>query len=550
LKQGFWQRRVAAFGMCLAVALLPGLAGAQDWIYTVVEGDNLWNLSEQHLDRVTRFEQLRKLNGIKDPNRMRPGTRLRVPLKWIRSNPVPAEIAALQGTAELQRAAGGVERSPSPGTLIQLGDRLKTGADSSVAIRFADSTILTLYGDSLVRFDHLSAHGSTGMVDSRLHLMEGRMDTRVKPAAGPGSRFEIQTPSAISAVRGTEYRAAVTPGGQASNIEVLHGKVAVSGANRQALVKAGFGTQVVEGKPPIPPRKLLEPPQLKPIPERIRQLNWPVSWEPQDGALQYRVEVAATAAFDTLLWQQLSKYARAALPDLPDGSYYVRVRGVDDLGLEGKNVVRAILIDARPQPPVPLKPADGHVLRGTTPELQWTASAEAARYRLEIAADADFKQSLVDRDDIDGTRFDTAALAEPGKYYWRLTSIAADGEHGPVGAQRGYEVKPIPDKVAPDLAAADDGKLVASWRAGAPGQTYQVQMAHDAEFTDLEFEQSIVEPKVAFEPVSGQVRYLRVRAIEPDGYEGPWGAAQRVDPIPDNSRWVILILGVLGILAL
>ena len=550
MKQGFWQRRVAAFGMCLAVALLPGLAGAQDWIYTVVEGDNLWNLSEQHLDRVTRFEQLRRLNGIKDPNRMRPGTRLRVPLKWIRSNPVPAEIAALQGTAELQRAAGGVELSPSPGSLIQLGDRLKTGADSSVAIRFADSTILTLYGDSLVRFDHLSAHGSTGMVDSRLRLMEGRMDTRVKPAAGPGSRFEIQTPSAISAVRGTEYRAAVTPGGQASNIEVLHGKVAVSGANRQALVKAGFGTQVVEGKPPIPPRKLLEPPQLKPIPEPIRQLNWPVTWEPLEGALQYRVEVASSPAFDTLLWQQFSKYNRAALPDLPDGAYFLRVRGADDLGLEGKNVVQRILIDARPQPPVPLKPADGHVLRGATPELQWTASAEAARYRLEIAADAEFKQSLVDRDDIDDTRFDTAALADPAKYFWRLTSIAPDGEHGPVGAERAYEVKPIPDKVAPELVPADDGKLVASWRAGAPGQTYQVQMAYDDKFTDLEFDQTSAEPKLAFEPVSGQVRYLRVRAIEPDGYEGPWGAAQRVDPIPDNSRWAILILGVLGILAL
>ena len=25
--------------------------GAQDWIYTVVDGDNLWNLIEQHLDR-------------------------------------------------------------------------------------------------------------------------------------------------------------------------------------------------------------------------------------------------------------------------------------------------------------------------------------------------------------------------------------------------------------------------------------------------------------------------------------------------------------------
>lgn len=68
--------------ICLAIIwlLCSSSAYAQEWIYTVVDRDNLWNLSEQHLDKVTRFEQLRKLNNIENPKHLQPGTRIRVPL--------------------------------------------------------------------------------------------------------------------------------------------------------------------------------------------------------------------------------------------------------------------------------------------------------------------------------------------------------------------------------------------------------------------------------------------------------------------------------------
>lgn len=528
---------------------LPLTASAQQWIYTVVEGDNLWDLSAQHLDRVTRFEALRRLNNIEHPRRMQPGTRLRVPLAWIRSNPVPARLLAVQGKALLQRADGDGESAVQAGTLLYLGDSLRTGADSSVAIQFADQTVLTLHDTSRIRFDHLSAHGTTGMVDSRLNLLEGRMDTRVTPSAGPGSRFEISTPSAVSAVRGTEYRATVSEDAQASNIEVLHGAVAVRGGDRQQLVKAGYGTQVAVGQAPMVPRRLLPAPQLAEIPARIRQLNWPLSWPPLPGASRYRVEISADTAFDTLLWQQLVERPRVALPDLPDAVYQVRVRGIDDLGLEGHNRHGQLLIDVRPQPPVPLKPADGLVVRGSAPELQWTGSAEASRYRLQIAVDEQFSQPLYDSQELTGTRFDNPRMGEPGQYRWRLASIAADGEQGPWSVTRGYLVKPIPAAVEPQLAA-DDGRLIASWREAAPGQTYQVQMAYDPGFDDLELELSTVESQLAFEPILGQVRHLRVRAVEPDGYLGPWGATQRVDPLPDDSAWFVPIAALLGFLLL
>ena len=100
------------------------------------------------------------------------------------------------------------------------------------------------------------------------------------------------------------------------------------------------------------------------------------------------------------------------------------------------------------------------------------------------------------------------------------------------------------------MQVADDGNLVASWKAGSPELSYQVQMAYDKQFEELELDKTLQQPQLSFAPVKGQVRYLRVRGIEPDGYQGPWGAVQRIDPIPDKSFWAIPILGILGIIAL
>lgn len=512
---------------------------AQEWIYTTVAGDNLWNLSEQHLDKVTRFKQLQKLNNIENPRQMQPGTRLRVPLKWIRSNPVPAEISEIQGSAELLQAADNRTLPAVKGSQIQLGDRIRSGADTTLAIRFADNTILTLYSDSLIRFDHLSAHGTTGMVDSRLHLLKGRMDTRVTPASGPGSRFEIETPSAISAVRGTEYRATVAEEGKLSNIEVLHGQVLVSGAAKTRMIKAGYGTQVAAGTAPVAPKKLLPPPAFQQPEGPVRTINWTINWNPIQDAREYRIEISADASFNTPLWQQVSQYARTPLPDLPDGTYFVRVRGIDQLGLEGQSSVLQLTLDARPQAPVPLSPENQKLFRGQSPELLWTLSDDADRYRLEIATDKAFTNQVMDDDNIRSNHYDTSALAIPGHYFWRLTSITADHEFGPTGIIREWEIKPIPAKVDAQMSASDDGMLVASWPPGDSGQKFQVQLAYDSAFENMQIDQVLTEPEIRFSPIKNRARFLRVRTLEADGYIGPWGTTQTVVPVVDYTPLTI-----------
>ncbi len=537
-----------AIGLCLISVLDSVHARQQEWIYIVTQHDTLWDLSEKYLPSVNYWKKFQKLNGITEPKLMKPGTRLRIPLSWLSDQAVPAKILAISGDVRLTPARTNVAQQATAGTSIHLGDRLQTGSTASTSVEFADGSIVNVRQETTVVFDHLSAYSDTGMVDTRLRLTNGRVDVRAQPAVGPGTRFEIHTPAAVSAVRGTQYRTATRDKDRATWVEVLEGKVAATGKAKTRLVPAEYGTKVVQGEPPLPPRPLLKAPVLQPLPEKIERIGWPLIWDTVAGASRYHTEVAAKSDFSLILWERYTDGPRTSLPDLADGNYFVRVRAIDELGIEGLDRLQQFVLNARPQPPAPLDPKDEGAVRKATPKLSWTDSAEATSYRLQLATDAQFNNLLLDQDKLTANSLETRAIPL-GQYNWRLASVSASGEQGPYGPPRSFEIKPVPVQPQATLSA-DEDKVVASWQAGAEGQTYQVQIAEDRDFAKLIHEESVTTPQLEIPQVRGQMRYLRVRIVEPDGYLGPWGAVQQIAPLPDYG-WVYVILGgLLGFLLL
>ena len=530
----------------LCISFTNPTALASDWVYTVSDGDTLWGLSATYLKKLSYWKKLQKINGVKNPKEIKPGTRLRIPLAWIRVEPAPAVIVAVIGEALLLKPGGGKALKASANTLLHLGDRLETTDSTTVTIRFADGTTVTVHERSLLSFDHLNVYGDTGMVDSRLRLKQGRIDTKAKRATGPGSRFEIHTPSAISAVRGTVYRTAAESRA-ISRVEVIGGQVSVTGGAKRELISAGFGTVVEQGKAPLQPQPLLQPPVLDGVPAKLERISWPIIWKADPRAKGYRVEVSAKNTFDTLLWQRRSSSNRIQFPDLPDGHYFLRVRAIDKLGLEGLNALQPIYLDAHPEPPVPLQPTDGEVLRGVVPELRWTAATGAQNYRLQVASDLNFEQLLIDDSSLNRTTFKTQDMAPVGTYYWRLATIAKDAEQGPFAPSRKVVVKPVPIRPEPELTIESD-QVLASWSKGGPGQIYQVQVASNQEFDPLLQDETVSEPRIWLERGYSNLRYMRIRAVEPDGYQGPWGVSQRIYPPADKDWLFVVVPGIFGLL--
>ena len=110
----------------------------------------------------------------------------------------------------------------------------------------------------------------------------------------------------------------------------------------------------------------------------------------------------------------------------------------------------------------------------------------------------------LDQDRLTTTSQQTSALPL-GSYHWRLASISASGEQGPFGPPRTFEIKPLPEKPEASLSS-DKEKVVASWQAGAEGQTYQVQVAEDREFKTLLHDETLAEPQLELPQVKGMLR--------------------------------------------
>lgn len=74
------EARVLLTPVAKAVAKLPAATLAPTGrTYTVVSGDNLQKIAARLLGKASRWTQIRDLNQLRDPNRIRPGQILKIP---------------------------------------------------------------------------------------------------------------------------------------------------------------------------------------------------------------------------------------------------------------------------------------------------------------------------------------------------------------------------------------------------------------------------------------------------------------------------------------
>ena len=140
------------------------------------------------------------------------------------------------------------EKRMSIGDQAVSGDRLRTGSSSSAAIGIpSHTTVFRLQAKTTCTL----AHDRPGVL---LHLERGRLRALFGSHTGADPRL-VTTPSAVLAVRGTEYGLKVKKNG-ATEIVVFSGVVEVndlSGKNPPIRVEAGQRSRIKTGRPPGSP---------------------------------------------------------------------------------------------------------------------------------------------------------------------------------------------------------------------------------------------------------------------------------------------------------
>jgi hypothetical protein len=328
--------------------------------------------------------------------------------------------------------------------------------------------------------------------------------------------------------------------------------VDVAGAGHTEAVPAGFGIEVEAGKPPAAPVALLPAPSLPPD-LTVRRLPIRVELPKVEGAAAYRAEIASDASFSGYLHDAVSPTPAVRAVDLPDGRYALRARAVDSRGLEGRDAVATLVIDARPEPPVLLEPAPEAFVADPAPRLLWTAAAGAAGYRVQVASDDRFEGTLVaDQATTDPAFAATAPLAS-GRYFWRVATTAPGGHTGPFGDAQAFVRRDRQAGPSEATSTGDATRLVMRWSASsAAGATYHYQLASDQAFTQLASEATVDRAEVSIPRPAAGVYFLRIKTIEPDGFEGTYGAEQHLEvaarPRPKRRWWPWLLLPLGGAL--
>ena len=111
------------------------------------------------------------------------------------------EFAVVNGDVTVKRAGKVIK--PKAKDKVETLDFIQTGKNSNARVVLSDDTAMALGPNSRLEMKQFTVQG--GKTTGLFSVPAGLVQTNVAKALGPGSKFEIQTPTAIAGVRGTAW---------------------------------------------------------------------------------------------------------------------------------------------------------------------------------------------------------------------------------------------------------------------------------------------------------------------------------------------------------
>ncbi|MDF3820214.1 FecR domain-containing protein [Leptospira sp. 96542] len=226
---------------------------------TVQKGETLSLISERHLSDPKRWPELLKHNKIPNPDLIKPGMSLVVPV-FLRKQ-VVGVTEFVMGQVEWNGTGG-----KGPWTALKLGqelhpnDQIKTSAKGKTDIHINNIGLVRVMTNS-----HFAVVGKPNKTEPvTVSLLKGTLDAKITKSNPPSkdTKFNIVTPSSTAGVRGTEFRVELNDK-SASTISCFEGVVDVSAEGKMVTLNQGMATFVEKGKSPVQPYKIPEAPRIK-----------------------------------------------------------------------------------------------------------------------------------------------------------------------------------------------------------------------------------------------------------------------------------------------
>tara|TARA_R110002167_G_scaffold81044_10_gene222188 strand:+ start:685 stop:2352 length:1668 start_codon:yes stop_codon:yes gene_type:complete len=503
----------------------------EEWHYTLRPGDTLQDISLSLLSHKYSWSDVIKHNRVDKSDMLAPGSIIKIPMHWLKQQPKPAKVKTLDGMAQIKKARSTRYETLKADMLIQVGDEVAT-RNGNLVIEFADNSTIRLEANSNLFFNKLSHFGKTGMVDTRLRLKNGSLTTDIPPLV-KGSRYEIKTPSAVAAVRGTEFR--LHSSENETRLEVLEGSVEFSGEHGQTMVKAGKGASIKSGSPRIEVIDLPSPPRAQLAQDTIRKLPINVEWDKSKNAKAYQVQISQKDKNGRIVQDKIQQDNTMAIDQINNGDYELAIRSIDENGYKSGDSISKLSVEIDLVKAQLITPVEADIITNTKPSFSWNYAVDdtldkdyqGPLSRLDIAIDKEFAALITDNE---FTKINQLSLKQPlipNRYFWRVATLNNNTQLS-FSETRMFHIKGWLAPVQILSVNYLDKQVGLFWSPVANAEGYILQISNQSDFSTILKEEKLDKPRAHLLLNENQQYYARVKGIGNKLYSSKFGPVQEV----------------------
>jgi len=163
----------------------------------------------------------------------------------------PLTVLSIVGGKVLVMKPGETEwESSDVGMSLGVDYKIKTEAGSHATITFFEGSTIELEGNTEISLSELSWQGTTSRIGINQGI--GKTVSRVKKLIDTASSYEVETASAVVAVRGTEFYVSVTRN-DITTVGNIEGLVIVKAQGVEVELTEGMHTTILPGETPGQP---------------------------------------------------------------------------------------------------------------------------------------------------------------------------------------------------------------------------------------------------------------------------------------------------------
>jgi hypothetical protein len=162
------------------------------------------------------------------------------------------------------------------GMTLEEGYKIKADSGSKATITFFDGSVIELNGDTEISFDQLVSKTNSSPKIIKIGQTIGETTSRVVKLVDSASRYEVDTPSSVAAVRGSTMVVNVTADGttQVYNVE---GTISITAQGKEVSIPVGSNSSAKVGEAPSGPQPGL-PPGINP--SKVTAISSQTGWQP------------------------------------------------------------------------------------------------------------------------------------------------------------------------------------------------------------------------------------------------------------------------------